>query len=109
MDEQLIHQKIGQILYESGPVEAQTIIVRAELFAEGDGGRYEFDYICNTGEVNWFDPDARAIGNLTDTLLELREFHIDNGLCPATSPWSRCTIELNLFNMKLTVNMSYVP
>ena len=107
MDEQHIHQRIGQILYNSGPVDAQKIIARAELFAENDGGKYEFDYINRAGEIGWFDPDGRAIGELTDALLELRNHHINNGLCPQASPWSRATIELDISSMKLAINMSY--
>lgn len=51
MDEQHIHQRIGQILYNSGPIDAQKIIVMAELFAENNGGKYELDYINRAGEI----------------------------------------------------------
>ncbi len=39
MDEQHIHQRIGQILYNSGPIDAQKTIVMAELFAENNGAQ----------------------------------------------------------------------
>ena len=107
MDEKGILHKIGQILYESDPVEAQKIIVRAELFVEGDGGRYEFDYVDSSGQIDWFDPDGRTVRELTNRLLELKANHINSGLCTADSPWSACVIELNLSNVRISFNMSY--
>lgn len=107
MDEQQIHQKIGQILYECGPVEANKIIVRAELFAEGDGSRYEFDYVDKSGKMGWFAPDGRAVSSLTDKLLELRKHQINSGLCLESSPWRICGVELDILNMKITINVRY--
>lgn len=38
MGDQELYQKIGQLLVDAGPADAREIIVRAELFSEGDGG-----------------------------------------------------------------------
>ncbi|MEN1607136.1 hypothetical protein AAIH68_35645, partial [Pseudomonas aeruginosa] len=43
----------------------QSLPYLAELFSEGDGGKYEFDYVDQSGELNWFDPDGRAVGDWT--------------------------------------------
>ncbi|NNA96525.1 hypothetical protein [Pseudomonas gessardii] len=59
MDEQMFYEKIGQLLIDAGPSDAKKIIARAELFAEGDGGSYEFDYFNKAGDLNWFDPDCK--------------------------------------------------
>jgi hypothetical protein len=47
-------------------------VVRAEVFPEGDGGKYEFYYIDEAGELNWFDPDSQAVGDLTEFLTQLK-------------------------------------
>lgn len=73
MSDQEIYQKIGRFLVDAGPSGAQKLIVRAELFPEG-GGKYEFDYVDGAGELNWFDPDGRAVGDLTELLVQLREY-----------------------------------
>jgi len=49
MGDQELYQKIGQLLVDAGPADAREIIVRVELFSEGDGGRYEFDYVNQSG------------------------------------------------------------
>ncbi|MGD9424038.1 hypothetical protein ACLHDD_02425 [Pantoea sp. NSTU24] len=67
-------QKIGQILYDCGPPNAQKIITRAEVFSESDGGKYEFDYFDENGDLDWFDPDGRAVADLTDILVAYKTF-----------------------------------
>jgi len=82
MQDQDIHQRIGQILFNCGPSNALELIVRAEIFPENDGGKYEFDYLDESGNLDWFDPDGRAIADLTDALVELKKYFIDNKMTP---------------------------
>lgn len=107
MDEQVCYQKIGQLLFDAGPQEAQKIIVRAELFPEGDGGQYEFDFYDREGRLNWFSPDAHATGDLTEILVGLRSFFVENSMCENGDFWSGCEITLDLVTMKLDVNFNY--
>lgn len=107
MDEQVLYQKIGQLLVDAGPPDAQKIIARADIFPEGDGGRYEFDYFDKSGDQNWFDPDGRAVGDLTDLLVQLRGYFFANNLCAGGQVWSGCVVTLNVEEMKLSVEFKY--
>ena len=106
-NEQEIHQKIGQVLINSGPDDAQKIIVRAEPFPEGDGCTYEFDYIDPTGKLDWFDPDGRAMRDLTKLLVQLRNYHVENNLTNGRPAWSGCEITFDIEKMKLGIDFKY--
>ncbi|MET3454837.1 hypothetical protein [Pseudomonas kilonensis] len=107
MSEQELYQKIGQLLLDAGPSEAQEIVVRARLFAEDDGGSYEFDYFDKANRSSWFDPDSKAVGDLTELLVELRSYYIGNGLCQAGTAWSSCTVTLDVEKMKISIDYNY--
>ena len=107
MNEQRLYEKIGQLLIDAGPSDAKKIIARAELFAEGDGGSYEFDYFDKAGDLNWFDPDGRAVGDLTDLLVQLRRCFVLNGLCTDEKSWSGCTVSLDVENIKVNIEFKY--
>lgn len=107
MTDQEIYQKIGQLLVDPGLSGAQRLIVRAELFPEGDGGKYEFDYVDKAGELNWFDPDGRAVGELTEFLVQLREYFYTYELTAGAGIWSGCEINLTVEDMKLGIEFTY--
>ena len=107
MNEQSLYKNIGQLLIVAGPLSAVKIIARVELFSEGDGGKCEFDYISESGDQNWFDPDGRAIGDLTDLLLKLRECYLLNGLTAEGAPWSGCEIVVDVVSSKLSIDYKY--
>lgn len=107
MNDQEIYQKIGRLLVGAGPSGAQKLIVRAELFPEGDGGKYEFDYVDGTGELNWFDPDGRAVGDLTELLVKLRDYFAINKLTAGAGMWTGCEICLSVNDMKFLVEFTY--
>ncbi|WP_440466744.1 hypothetical protein ACKI1H_25690 [Pseudomonas sp. YH-1] len=107
MSDQEIYQKIGQLLIDAGPADAKKIIVRAEIFSEGDGGKYEFDYVNRAGELNWFDPDSRAVGDLTELLVRLREYFSVNNLAAGESVWTGCIISLGVDEGKFDIEFTY--
>lgn len=107
MDDQIIYQKIGKILVNSGPTNAKKIIVRAELFKERDGCSYEFDYLDKDNQLDWYDPDSRAVSDLTDTLEELRRFYIANIKPEKSSIWNGSEISLDLETMKINMDFKY--
>ncbi|WP_207282549.1 immunity protein YezG family protein [Pseudomonas sp. FW300-N2F2] len=107
MSEQGLYQKVGQLLLDAGPSEAQKIVVRARLFAEGDGGSYEFDYFDKTNRSSWFDPDSRVVGDLTELLVELRRYYVENGLCQNGKAWSSCAVTLDVEGMKISIDYNY--
>ncbi|MBM3074412.1 hypothetical protein [Lelliottia sp. RWM.1] len=100
-------QKIGQILFDCGPDNAKKIIARAEVFPEGDGGRYEFDYIDENGELDWFDPDGRAVADLTDVLVAYKKFFTDNNLTNGKPIWSKCEITVDVPEEKISIKLQY--
>ncbi|AYA39147.1 hypothetical protein HZS38_00190 [Xenorhabdus nematophila] len=107
MDDQKLYQKIGQLLVDAGPADAKKIIVRADLFSERNGCKYEFDYMDESEELGWFDPDAQAVSDLTDLLEELRNFFIENIQSQETPFWHGCTITLDVEKMKFSVEFKY--
>ena len=107
MQHQDIEQKIGQILYACGPENAKKIIVRAEVFTENDGGKYEFDYIDECGELDWFSPDGQAIADLTDALITYKEFFLDNNMTNGKPIWSKCEIVVDIPAEKININLQY--
>lgn len=107
MGDQELYQKIGQLLVDAGPADAREIIVRVELFSEGDGGRYEFDYVNQSGGLSWFDPDGRAVGGLTDLLVQLRDYFSTKNLTAGEKAWSGCVITLDVDEMKFGIEFNY--
>lgn len=107
MSDQEIYQEIAQLLIGAGPSEARRIVVRAELFSAGDGGGYEFDYVDAAGELNWFDPDGRAAGDLTELLVRLRNYFVSNNFNSELGAWNFCKIDLCVEGMKFRINFSY--
>lgn len=107
MDDQEIYQKIGQLLVDAGPREAKKLIARVKLFPEGDGGKYEFDYVAEAGVLNWFDPDGRAVGDLTDLLLQLREYFVTYKLTAGEGVWTGCEICLIVDEMNVEIKFAY--
>lgn len=60
-----------------------------ELFPEGDGCKYEFYYVDFSGKLDWFDPDGGAMRDLTEQLVELRTYYIENKLTNGRSAWNK--------------------
>jgi len=102
-----LEQKIGQILYTCGPENAQKIIVRAKVFNENDGGKYEFDYLDENGALDWFSPDGRAIADLTDVLVAYKAFFLDNNMTNGKPVWSECEITVDIREEKIKINLKY--
>ncbi|WAH61623.1 hypothetical protein LZ023_38490 (plasmid) [Pseudomonas silvicola] len=62
-----LYRRIAMIVFSCGPQGARELIVKAELFADDEGGEYQFDYLDETA-ASWFEPDAQAIGDLTGSI-----------------------------------------
>ncbi|CVB12589.1 hypothetical protein DMW62_27625 [Serratia marcescens] len=102
-----IEQKIGQILFDCGPRNAQKIIVRAKVFSDNDGGTYEFDYLDENGDLDWFDPDGRAVADLTDALVAYKQFFVENNLTNGKTIWSKCEITVDIPEEKISIRFQY--
>ena len=102
-----IYNNIGLILVNASPKNATKVIVRAELHADEDTCKYEFDYIDNNGQMDWFDPDGRAVGDLTDELIKLKHYFIDNNLTNGKPIWHGCEVIVDLEKNKIHVDFKY--
>ncbi|MEK2686376.1 hypothetical protein AAAC11_30025 [Pseudomonas aeruginosa] len=107
MGDQELYQKIGQLLVDAGPADAREIIVRAELFSEGDGGKYEFDYVDQSGELNWFDPDGRAVGGFDRVAGPIARLFFSQQFDRWRGGWSGCVIKLHVDEMKFGIAFNY--
>ncbi len=96
-------QEIGQLLVDAGPESVNVIVVRAEFYPEGDACKYEFDYVDSSDKTDWFRPSARAVGDLTELLVKLR----NRSLLSGEAVWTRCEINLDVLRNKLKINYGY--
>lgn len=106
-DLDVIHNKIGQILVNAGPDNAQKIVTRAKLSLDGGVCDYEFDYVDKGGNEDWFIPDKLAGYDLRLLLVELRNFYIKNNLTNGKAAWSECEIVIDLKVSKIFFDFKY--
>lgn len=52
-----LHSKISQLLVDAGPADAKKIIARTKLARDGESCEYEYDYIDQQNNEDWFVPD----------------------------------------------------
>ena len=71
-----LHNKIGQLLVDAGPANAMKIIARAKLSLDGESCEYEYDYLDQEGDEDWFVPDKLASHDLRLLLVKMRDFYI---------------------------------
>ena len=100
-DDQL-NNKIGQLLFKSSPNGAKKVIAQLEFTPELDC-IYIFDYYNQNNELNWYTLDTDITSPLIDTVRELRQYYIDNGL-PA---WRGCIITVDIENAKIDFEFKY--
>lgn len=103
----MLHNRIGQLLVDTGPEDAQKILVRATLSPEGDTCEYEYDYIDNEGHEDWFLPDAHTSYDLRLLLVELRKYYVENNLTNDHPTWNGCLLTVDLEKMKINIEFKY--
>lgn len=104
---QNIYNKIRRIIVNACPQNAKTVIVRAKLNPNEDVCEYKFDYIDENKKINWFDPDGRAVGDLTDKLVKLKHYFIDNNLTNGQPIWNDCEVTVDLEKNKIHIDFQY--
>ncbi|WP_233239093.1 hypothetical protein, partial [Bordetella sp. LUAb4] len=107
MQDQEIIEKIGGILLGCSPENAMKIIVRAEIPPENNAGLYEFDYIDENGCPDWFDPDVRAVSDLTVALVEYKVFLLENNLTSGKPIWNKCEITMDVPRQEIRFDFQY--
>lgn len=102
-----LYRHIGQIIFSCGPEGARELIVQAELFTDDDGGQFQFDYTDEHGEADWFEPDARAIGDLSEALKDFQQYFIDNNMTNGLPVWRKCVVTLNVPQEAISIDVQY--
>lgn len=107
MDDE-IYKEIGQLLYNSAPDDAKVIIMDAELSAEGDSCRFNYDYVNENGEENWFLPEDGLIDQrLRELLVSLRKTFMDNFHSKEKPFWHGCTAKLDVEKAEINIAFRY--
>ncbi len=91
----VLHKKIGQLLVNAGPADAKTIIARAKLALDGESCEYEYDYIDQHDNEDWFVPDKLASYHLRLQLVNLRDYYMQNNMTNGKAPWTGCEITID--------------
>ncbi|MGP3590292.1 hypothetical protein [Vagococcus sp. WN89Y] len=99
--------KIGQLLVDAGPANAERIIVRAKLSLDGESCEYEYDYIDFDGNESWFVPDGLASHDLRLLLTEMRNIYIEKNMTNGKPVWTQCTIVVDIKNGKINFDFKY--
>ncbi|WP_035061213.1 hypothetical protein [Andreprevotia chitinilytica] len=102
LDEKL-YQEIAQVLVNVAPEDAEQIFVRAELSAEDDHCKFEFDYSDQAGNIKWFTGGGKANSQLLELLVQLRKFWISQG----QSKWKGCEIKFDVNKSKIQMNFKF--
>jgi len=102
-----LHNKIGQLLVDAGPVDAVKIIARAKLSLDGESCDYEYDYIDKNRAKDWFVPDKLASYDLRLLLVKMRDFYIQNNMTNGRQGWTACEITVDIPEEKISINLQY--
>ncbi|KHJ67098.1 hypothetical protein QU24_15825 [Pantoea rodasii] len=102
-----LYRRIAQIVFSSGPQGARELIVKAELFADDEGGEYQFDYLDENGEPDWFEPDAQAIGDLTEALKAFQHYFVEHEMTEGKPVWNKCIVVINVPEESISIDVQY--
>lgn len=102
-----LYRRIGQIIFSCGPQGARELTVKAELFADDEGGQYQFDYLDENDEPDWFEPDARAVGDLTEALKDFQQYFVENDMTNGLPVWNRCVVVINVPEQSISIDVQY--
>ncbi|WP_312998783.1 hypothetical protein [Leclercia sp.] len=102
-----LHNQIAQLLVNAGPADAKTIIARAKLALDGESCEYEYDYIDQQDNEDWFVPDKLASYHLRLQLVNLRDYYMQNNMTNGKAPWTGCDITIDIPAEKISINLKY--
>jgi len=103
----VLHKKIGQLLVNAGPADAKTIIARAKLALDGESCEYEYDYIDQHDNEDWFVPDKLASYHLRLQLVNLRDYYMQNNMTNGKASWTGCEITIDIPAEKISISLKY--
>lgn len=102
-----LHSKISQLLVDAGPADAKKIIARTKLARDGESCEYEYDYIDQQNNEDWFVPDKLASYPLRLLLVNLRDYHIQNNMTNGKAPWTGCDITVEIPAENISISLKY--
>ncbi|XKM13539.1 DUF600 family protein [Orbaceae bacterium ac157xtp] len=100
-----IHNKIGQLLFNSAPDDAKKVIAQLEFTPEMDVCTFLFEFYNKENELTWYMPNSDITSPLSDTVKELRQYYIENNL----TAWIGCIITVDIENSKINIEYKYEP
>ncbi|MGA3944372.1 hypothetical protein ACI2VA_24845 [Ralstonia nicotianae] len=98
-----ICKEIGQLIYDAAPDGAKKIFMRAELSAEGDHAKFEFDSIDSKGEASWFTGGGALNRSLLGLLVQHRDFFVSQN----QPPWKAFSYTLDVEAGRFSLQLSY--
>ncbi|XKM13540.1 hypothetical protein RCS94_11025 [Orbaceae bacterium ac157xtp] len=105
-----IHNKIGQLLFNIAPNNAKKVILQAEFVPEGDVCTFIYNYIDINNNSGWFENEsAQASSQLMDYLIELKQFTLNNNLTNNHSIWIGCIVTVDIEKSKINIEFKYEP
>jgi len=102
-----LYNQIAQLLVNAGPTDAKTIIARAKLTLDGESCEYEYDYIDQRDNEDWFVPDKLASYHLRLLLVNLRDYYIQNNMTNGKALWTGCDITVEIPAEKISISLKY--
>lgn len=104
----IIYKEIVYLLLDLAPDGARSVIVNAELSGEGDYCEFEYDYINNVGERNWFVSKSGLINQrLRKLLVSLRSYLCYEFKSSKKPFWKKCCMTVEIYSMKMKINFDY--
>lgn len=102
-----IYNGISQILLNVAPIEAKKVIMKAKFLSNDQRCHYEYDYINDLNERNWFTTSRYVNLGILNYLIKLRQFHIDNNLTNGKTIWTGCELMIDLDKNRVNINFMY--
>jgi len=98
-----ICREIGQLIYDVAPPGSHKIVMRAELSAEGDHAKFEFDSIDSEGRVSWFTGGGKLNKALLNLLVKHREFFVSQN----QPLWKKFVFSVDVEKGKFSLELAY--
>ncbi|MCM5696096.1 MULTISPECIES: hypothetical protein [unclassified Leclercia] len=102
-----LHNQIAKTLVDAGPADAKKIIARAKLALDGQSCEYEYDYVDQQDNENWFVPDKLVSYQLRLLLVTMRNYYMQNNMTNGNAPWAGCEMIVEIPAEKIIINLKY--
>ncbi|XKM13541.1 DUF600 family protein [Orbaceae bacterium ac157xtp] len=106
-----IHNKIGQLLFNIAPMDAIKIYLKAEVSLENDHCKLVFYYSDHKGKEKpiMLTDDSSIDDEVFSELIKLKQYTIDNNLTNGHPIWIGCIVTVDIENSKINIEFKYEP